>query len=70
MSMSRKQYRDMAAVIAEVRNVSMDGEGLTAEVVAGIDLATRNIASGLATVFQIDNSRFDRERFLDACNIE
>jgi transposase len=67
--MSRKQYRDMAAVIQAERNVGHN-DGLPTEIIIGIDLATRNIASGLATVFEIDNPRFDRDRFMEACGIE
>lgn len=69
MAMSRKQYRDMAAVIQAERNISSDDFDDPA-IAIGIDLATRNIASGLATVFAIDNPRFDRQRFMDACGIE
>jgi hypothetical protein len=68
MAMSRKQYHDMAAVIAdEVGDIP-----LTRDSVASFDDASAiyNIASGLATVFAIDNPRFDRQRFMTACNIE
>jgi len=60
MSMSRKQYRDMAAVIKEVGDYNLDSA----------EAALEAIASGLATVFVIDNPRFDRARFLEACGIE
>lgn len=68
MAMSRKQYRDMAEVIrGEVGDVS-----LTYHSVSNHDDASAiyNIASGLATVFAIDNPRFDRQRFMTACNID
>lgn len=68
MSMSRKQYRDMAEVIhGEVGDIPLNYERLMAH----DDLtAIYSIASGLATVFKIDNSRFDRQRFMAACNID
>lgn len=67
--MSRKHYREVAEIIKAERNVGHD-DGLSVETITGIDLATRNIASRIATMFKIDNSRFDREKFLDACGIE
>lgn len=69
MSMSRKHYEAMAQIIRAERNVGHD-DGMSPDMIAGIDLATRNIAGQLATVFQIDNPNFDRNRFFDACNIE
>lgn len=67
MSMSRKQYRDMAAVIKdaweEIENYPESDQ-------AGARITVRNIANGLAIVFVIDNPRFDRNRFLEACGIE
>jgi hypothetical protein len=66
--MSRKQYRDIAEVIrAEVGETPLSGHDLSTFDDA---VATYNIASGLATVFEIDSPRFDRDRFMAACNID
>lgn len=52
MSMSQKDYVAIARVIAEVD-----------------DLQTRKyIAEGLAVFCKKDNPRFQRSKFLDACN--
>ena len=67
MSMSRKQYRDIAAVIAaEVGETPMSAYDL---LTFDSSVAIYNIACGLSSVFEIDNPRFDRERFMEACNI-
>lgn len=75
MSMSRKQYRDMAEVIRfEVTGGHELGKDrvLGYEAVNGDDVSSviYAIACGLATVFAIDNPRFDRQRFMAACNID
>lgn len=79
MSMSRKQYHDMAEVIrSEVTGdhpLLQDRVLKYADVTAGpsgddASSVIYNIASGLATVFAIDNPRFDRQRFMAACNID
>lgn len=57
MAMSRKHYEQIAAEIAEARNLRID----TGERVA-IDI----VAARLANVFAADNPRFDRGRFLAA----
>ena len=79
MSMSRKQYRDVAEVIrGEITGnhpLLQDRVLKYADVTAGpsgddASSVIYNIASGLATIFQIDNPRFDRQRFMTACNID
>lgn len=64
MSMSRKQYRDIADVIKdaweEIENYPESDQ-------AGARITVRNITNGLAIVFEIDNPRFDRQRFQLAC---
>lgn len=64
MAMSRKQYRDMAAVINDAGNEHFDSE-VSPEFVKGWMLSY--VASGLASVFEIDNARFDRDKFMEAC---
>lgn len=75
MSMSRKHYRDMAEVIR--REITGGHELLQDKVLRYYDVngddassVIYNIASGLATVLKIDNPRFDRQRFMEACNID
>lgn len=79
MSMSWKQYRDMAEVIRG--EITGDHPLLQDRVLKYDDVTTGpsgddassaiyNIASGLATVFAIDDPRFDRQRFMEACNID
>ena len=79
MSMSRKQYRDIAEVIrgAVTGNHPLLQDRMLkyADVTAGpsgddASSVIYNIACGLAAVFVIDNPRFDRQRFMTACNID
>jgi hypothetical protein len=67
MSMSRKQYRDIAAVISDAVAEEISPE---ASVLYAQGWIISYIAAGLAAVFEIDNPRFDRERFMEACGIE
>ena len=67
MSMSRKQYRDMAEVINGAQDIKLP-EWLTdpKDVVAYM---RGYMAGGLARVFQADNERFDPDRFYIACGV-
>lgn len=67
MSMSRKQYRDIAGVINGVMGFTIKYED-----VSGDDACSSiyQIADGLANVFTIDSASFDRERFMKACGID
>lgn len=64
MSMSRKQYRDMAGILRDAYGEHFDTE-LSPQYVQG--WLVSYIAAGLATVFEADNPRFDRARFMEAC---
>jgi hypothetical protein len=68
MAMSRKHYREVAEIIREqVAGVEWDAE--TNGIGAG-GFVLKAVANGLATMFQIDNSNFDRSQFLEACGIK
>jgi hypothetical protein len=75
MTMSQKDYVAVAKVLYEARweavtsapgepERSVDDPKVNAQL-----CVTRDVALGLADLFEKDNSRFDRERFLRACNI-
>jgi hypothetical protein len=53
--MTRKDYVMIAEVIATSWHASADSK--------------RDIAVNLAEVFETDNPRFDRDRFLSACGV-
>lgn len=57
MAMSRKHYRDFADVIKDILENYPDGDA---------NVAIREIAYGMCSVFKRDNSNFDRQKFLDA----
>lgn len=61
--MTRKDYKAIAEVIAEAvaiaRSVGVDCEA-----------GERRIAEGIAEVMERDNERFDRTRFMTACNLQ
>lgn len=75
MAMSRKDYEAIAKAIAEVRweaTTGAPGEGevsLRDPEVVGKLIATRDVVVELVKVFANDNERFDRERFIKACQI-
>jgi hypothetical protein len=67
--MTRKDYQRIADGIASALSRVYDlgddtGDRITAQ--AGIWLAAREVATMLA----VDNDRFDRERFLEACKVD
>lgn len=66
MAMSRKHYRDAADTIKRTVEWSADETPVRK---ASRLAAAQEIANGLATMFAIDNGRFDREKFMDACGL-
>jgi hypothetical protein len=61
MSMSRKHYQEVAAILKD----EIEHEPLTDS-----HTALRRIANELADMFKRDNSSFDRARFLRAAGLE
>jgi hypothetical protein len=59
--MSRKHYREIAAIIA--------GEYACNGHDRNVERALHGVMLSLADVCKRDKSRFDRERFYDACGI-
>ena len=55
--MTKKDYITIAAAIAEVKVYNSDEENISLK-----------IATSLANVFKWDNPKFDRDKFLKACN--
>lgn len=65
MAMSRKDYETIALAFKnEVRHGN--GYGLS-DRAATVKLALCNVAADLAHEFALDNTNFDRQRFLTAC---
>jgi hypothetical protein len=74
--MSKKHFIKIAAMIRETLNV---GRRIKVETQAdpvkaedfnrGVEYAAHVIASNLAFIFKQENPRFDRARFLEACNV-
>lgn len=64
MAMTRKHYREVAEII---RSQWQEARRLPKNERIEVQTALMLVASGMATMFQIDNSRFDREKFLAAC---
>lgn len=63
MSLSRKDYEAVAAVIDTARP---KGTNLSGYEAGGHD-ALLDVAHDLANIFEASNPRFDRRRFLAAC---
>lgn len=63
--MTKKDYIEVARIIKGVEPLGSMNDGAK----AGIELARREIARELASLFQRDNGRFDRERFMAACGL-
>lgn len=67
---THRHYEDVAAAIKLTRVEIIDEDGC-----APVECATRlsglnAVMFNLAHTFRIDNPRFDRARFLDACGVE
>lgn len=65
MSLSRKHYTAIAAILKAQRDV-LQGEDLGRPLVQG---TCDSIARELAVLFKLDNPSFDRGRFLRACGV-
>lgn len=61
MSMSKKDYQAIAGAIYDARQLVTHMPGDHA------DVAFRYVMSGVASVMAADNPRFDRARFVEAC---
>lgn len=64
MALSRKHYVAIAQRFAGLPLVNFDNKNFGAGFNAGIDAAI----DALADAFAVDNPRFDRARFIAACN--
>jgi hypothetical protein len=69
MSMSRKHYREVAELIKSQVD-EMYSTFVNDDEIGTGQAILFNITSGLATLFKIDNSQFDRQKFMDACGID
>jgi hypothetical protein len=63
--MSRKDYQAIADVFAQAALA----EGMSADWAHGANCAREYIAHHLASVMQVDNPRFDRQRFYVAAGV-
>jgi hypothetical protein len=70
MAMSRKHYREVAELIKSQYEFYAESSDLTDDAAGTGQEALRNTAYGLASMFLIDNDRFDRSKFLEACGIK
>lgn len=72
--MTRKDYILIAETIAQMsRDIAMDHEALTERgqaILIGEQLAVQSIAYRLADQLRQDNPRFDRGRFIEACQLD
>lgn len=64
MAMSQKHYAQVAELIKDAYGEHFDTE-LSPQYVQG--WLTSYMASGLASLFELDNPRFDRDKFMEAC---
>lgn len=65
MAMSRKHY---AAIAAEIKDVTaIYGPDQNSVMDRNVLLAMKAVAGRLAVIMQIDNERFDRDKFMEAC---
>ena len=73
--MTRKDYVLIAEIIAQVRReIAQEQSGDLSDkaraILTGERLASYTIAHRLADQLRQDNSRFDRKRFIDACQLD
>lgn len=73
--MTRKDYVLIADTIAQMSRDIANDEGLTLTtagrtILSGERVAVEAIAHRLAYQLQQDNPRFDRKRFIDACQLD
>lgn len=73
--MTRKDYVLIADILAQFsRDIAKDESGALTDfgraVVSGERAAVETIAHRLAYQLQLENPRFDRKRFIDACQLD
>ncbi len=73
--MSRKDYELIASIIAQFsRDIANDESGALTDfgraIVSGERAAVETIAHRLAYQLQMENPRFDRSRFINACQLD
>jgi len=68
--MTRKHFKAVAAILAREKNEANAETIGTREFNGGRCYAAKEIAVALCDVFKAANPRFDRERFLTACDCD
>lgn len=71
--LSRKTYQAVAGIVRKAREIPAPKlEGISGESawLNGAEITSDDIAASLAEYFAVDNPRFDRERFLEACGVQ
>lgn len=66
MAMTRKHYQEVADILHDVHleySAADSPDPL-------FHLAMRAIAGRMAVMFTLDNPRFDREKFMEACGLQ
>lgn len=67
MAMSRKDYEKVAAILREENAFAANGRDVASRTARAV-VAT--VAVKMADMFAEDNPRFDRDRFLEACEAD
>jgi hypothetical protein len=73
--MTRKDYQLLADTIAQFnRDLVKDASGALTDtgraIISGERIAAQTIAHRLAYELQLNNERFDRKRFIEACQLD
>jgi len=73
--MTRKDYQLLADTIAQFnRDLDKDASGALTDtgraIISGERIAAQTIAHRLAYELQLNNERFDRKRFIEACQLD
>lgn len=63
MAMTRKHYQQTADIIKSVSQDYGDGKDVL------FPLAMAAMAGRMAVMFKLDNERFDRQKFMEACGL-
>ncbi|HET7640142.1 MAG TPA: hypothetical protein VFK47_15555 [Ktedonobacteraceae bacterium] len=63
MAMTRKHYQQTADIIKSVSQDYGDGKDVL------FPLAMAAMAGRMAVMFELDNPRFDRDKFMEACGV-
>ena len=69
MSLSRKNYEAVAAIIENHSTLNLDRQPHD-DWDRGFEAARNNIAEALCVYFDSDNASFDPNRFLKACGVQ